>query len=160
MDQEGMNGPLVVDVRLPPVRLPIRVFIGVFDAVDLVAQPINLIEKGGRARAHDLEMLSVAGQKILPARFPRHEHLTRSFPSAAPSAVLLECPASAPLRAPIGYATSPLVAAEAYPHQRLQFPAWPCGTPKRPQLRDFNRQLIWVNQSGSPRLQTWSRSCG
>ena len=74
--------------------------ITVTDAVDLVAQPINLIEKGGRARAHDLEMLSVAGQKILPARFPRHGHLTRNSPSAAPSAMLPEMSYPEPQTAP------------------------------------------------------------
>jgi hypothetical protein len=81
VDQEGMNGPLVVNVRFLPLYLPIRVFIGILDAVDLVAQPIDLIEKVGRVRPHDLEMLSVARQEILPTSFPRHEHLTRNSPA-------------------------------------------------------------------------------
>src|SRR5947199_8541852 len=138
MDQEGMNGPLVVDVRLPPVRLPIRVFIGVFDAVDLVAQPINLIEKGGRARAHDLEMLSVAGQKILPARFPRHGHLTRSFPQRsaerhAPGNVL---PRTADR--PDHPATSPPVKRPKLTTPKVTVSGAACGTTKRSQLRDVN----------------------
>ena len=65
-----------------------NVFNGIHDA--LVAQPINLIEKTRRGRAHDLEMLSVAGQEILPTRYTRHGHLTRSSPGSALSAMLLD----------------------------------------------------------------------
>src|SRR5262249_8500451 len=53
---------------LPPVDLLSRVFVGIFDAVDLVAQAIGFIEKGWRVSAHNLEMLSVAGQELLPIR--------------------------------------------------------------------------------------------
>src|SRR5215831_11733962 len=68
MDQEGVNRPIVVCVPLPPVDLLSRVFVGIFDAVDLVAQAIGFIEKGWRVSAHNLEMLSVAGQELLPIR--------------------------------------------------------------------------------------------
>jgi hypothetical protein len=87
-DMPGLPPPRHIPTL--PVRLPIRVFVVVFDTVDLVTQPINLIEKSGCARAHDLEMLSVAGQEILPTRYTRHGHLTqRSSPGAALSAMLL-----------------------------------------------------------------------
>src|SRR5436305_13488853 len=87
-----MNRPVVVNVPLSPIHVLIRIFVRIFDAIHLVAQAIGLVEKDGRARAHHLKMLSVAGQEILPTRNVCHGHLTRSSPGAALSAMLpLEC---------------------------------------------------------------------
>lgn len=77
MEQERVNGPIVVNVRLPPAQVLLRIFVGIFDTVDLVAQAVSLVEKGGRAGAHDLEMLFVAGQEVLPTRNACHGHLTQ-----------------------------------------------------------------------------------
>ena len=50
-----MNRPMVVNIPLPPIQLLLRVFVRVLDTVDLMAQPVDLIEKAGRARSHDFE---------------------------------------------------------------------------------------------------------
>jgi hypothetical protein len=38
-----MNRPIVVYVPLPPVDLLIRVFVSIFDAIDLVSKAVGLV---------------------------------------------------------------------------------------------------------------------
>ena len=67
-----MDRPIVVYIPLSPVDLLIRVFVSIFDTVDLVTKAVGLIEKARRISAHNLEMLSVAGQELLPMRNTCH----------------------------------------------------------------------------------------
>jgi hypothetical protein len=83
-----VDRPVIVYVPLSPVGLLTRVFVSIFDTIDLVTKAVGLIEKARRISAYNLEMLSVARQELLPMRNTRHYSLTRGSPSAALNAVL------------------------------------------------------------------------
>ncbi len=62
MYQQCVHRTIVIDIDLPTVHVLSRIFKGIFDAVDLVAQSVSFIECIGCRRTDDVEMLIVGSR--------------------------------------------------------------------------------------------------